>query len=85
LSYGKGQVFNQILPAPHKKKEKRRLMCPDRLSFLTKFDKFYQELINLTKEDKINEPEFYMILIAKAKAMDRERMDQKKNLKVDFK
>jgi len=27
-------------------------MCPDRLSFLTKFDKFYQELINLAKEDK---------------------------------
>jgi len=53
-------------------------MCPDRLSFLTKFDKFYQELINLAKEDKINEPEFYMILIAKAKAMNRERMGQKK-------
>ena len=30
-------------------------MIPDRLSFLTKFDKFYQELINLGKEDKINE------------------------------
>jgi len=52
-------------------------MCPDRLSFLTKFDKFYQELINSVKEDKINEPEFYMIIIAKAKAMDRERRDQK--------
>ena len=60
-------------------------MIPDRLSFLTKFDKFYQELINLVKEDKINEPEFYMIIIAKAKAMDRERLDQKKNLKGDFK
>jgi len=60
-------------------------MCPDRLSFLTKFDKFYQELINLAKEDKINEPEFYMILIAKAKAMNRERMGQKKNLKENFK
>ena len=59
-------------------------MCPGRLSFLTKFDKFYQELINLAKEDKINEPEFYMILIAKAKAMDRERMGQKKNLKGNF-
>ena len=32
-------------------------MCPGRLSFLTKFDKFYQELINLAKEDKINEKE----------------------------
>jgi len=60
-------------------------MCPGRLSFLTKFDKFYQELIKLAKEGKINEPEFYMIIIAKAKAMDRERLDQKKNLKEDFK
>lgn len=59
-------------------------MCPDRLSFLTKFDKFYQELINLAKEDKINEPEFYMIIITKAKAMDREIRDQKKNLKRRF-
>ena len=52
-------------------------MCLDRLSCLTKFGKFYQELINLEKEDKINEPEFYMIIITKAKAMDRERLDQK--------
>ena len=55
-------------------------MCPDSLSFLTKFDKFYQELINLAKADKISEPEFYMIIIAKAKAMDRERMGQKKRI-----
>ena len=60
-------------------------MCPSRLSFLTKFDKFYQELINLAKEDKINEPEFYMIIIGKAKAMDRERLDQERNLKGNFK
>ncbi len=60
-------------------------MFPDSLSFLTKFDKFYQELINLAKKDKINEPEFYMIIIAKAKAMNRERLNQKKNLKEDSK
>ena len=60
-------------------------MYPDRLSFLTKFDKFYQEIINLAKEDKINEPEFYMIITAKAKAMNRERLNQKKNLKGDSK
>jgi len=52
-------------------------VCPDRLSFLTKFDKFYQKLINLEKEDKINEPEFYMIIITKAKAMNRERLNKK--------
>jgi len=55
-------------------------MCPDRLSFLTKFDKFYHELVNLAREDKISESEFYMIIIAKAKAMDRERLDQKKRI-----
>ena len=60
-------------------------MFPDSLSFLTKFDKFYQELINLAKENKINEQEFYMIIIAKAKAMNRERLNQKKNLKEDSK
>ncbi|MBA3063508.1 MAG: hypothetical protein FP833_11275 [Atribacteria sp.] len=53
-------------------------MCPDRLSFLTKFDKFYKRLITLAKKDKINEPEFYMIIIGKARAMNRERLDQKK-------
>ena len=60
-------------------------MFPDSLSFLTKFDKFYQELINLAKENKINEQEFYMIIIAKAKAMDRERLNQKKNLRENSK
>jgi len=60
-------------------------MSPDILSFLTKFDKFYQEIINLAKDTKINEQEFYMIIIAKAKAMSRERLNQKKNLKEDSK
>jgi len=49
-------------------------MCLDRLNFLTKFDKFYQELISLAREDKINEPEFYIIITSKAKAMDRRRL-----------
>lgn len=53
-------------------------MCPDRLNFLTKFDKFYQELISLVRGDKINEPEFYMIITAKAKAMNRERLNKKR-------
>ena len=60
-------------------------MFTDSLSFLTKFDKFYQELINLAKENKINEQEFYMIIITKAKAMNRERLNQKKNLREDSK
>ena len=59
-------------------------MYPDRLSFLTKFDKFYQEIIKLAKEDKINEPAFYMIITAKAKAMNRERPNQKKEFERRF-
>ena len=55
-------------------------MCPDRLSFLTKFDKFYQALVRDLKENKYNEVEFYLIIIAKVKAMDRERLSQKKQL-----
>jgi len=55
-------------------------MCPDRLSFLTKFDKFYQALVRDLKENKYNEAEFYLIIIAKFKAMDRERLSQKKQL-----
>ena len=53
-------------------------MIPDRLSFLTKFDKFYQALVRDLKENEYNEVEFYLIIIAKVKAMDRERLNQKK-------
>jgi len=53
-------------------------MYPNRLSFLTKFDKFYQELVSNIKEAIYAEQEFYTIIIAKAKAMNRERRDQKK-------
>jgi len=76
----KGGRFLIRFYLPLIKKEERKLMCPDRLSFLTKFDKFYHELVNLAREDKISESEFYMIIIAKAKAMDRERLDQKKRI-----
>ena len=53
-------------------------MYTDRLSFLTKFDKFYQEMVSDIKEAIYTEQEFYMIIIAKAKAMNRERREQKK-------
>ena len=59
-------------------------MYPDRMNFLIEFDKFYQELVSDIKEAIYTEPEFYMIIIAKAKAMNRERLEQKKNLKGDF-
>ena len=51
-------------------------MCPDRLSFLTKFDNFYQALIRDLKENKYNEAEFYLIIIAKVKAMVRARREK---------
>ena len=51
-------------------------MCPDRLSFLTKFDKFYKALVRDLKENKYNEAEFYLIIIAKVKAMDRARREK---------
>jgi len=55
-------------------------MCPDRLSFLTKFDKFYQALVRDLKENKYNEVEFYLIIAAKVKAMNRERPRPKKRI-----
>ena len=56
-------------------------MYPDRLSFLTKFDKFYQALVRDLKENKYNETEFYLIIIAKAKAMDRARREKRRFVK----
>lgn len=51
-------------------------MFPDRLSFLNKFDNFYQVITNAVKEDKLNERDFYLIIIAKAKSMNQERRER---------
>jgi len=53
-------------------------MYPNRTDFLIEFDRFYQELVNDIKEDRYTEQDFYLIITAKAKAMDRERLNQKK-------
>lgn len=50
-------------------------MIPERLNFLSEFDKFYNKLSLDLKEDRYNEAEFYLIITAKAKSMDRERRD----------
>ncbi|MBA7567893.1 hypothetical protein ES695_18210 [Candidatus Atribacteria bacterium 1244-E10-H5-B2] len=50
-------------------------MVPERIKFLDRFDKFYQVTINAVKEDKINERDFYIIIGAKTKSMDRERRE----------
>ena len=53
-------------------------MLPEGLNFLTEFDKFYQELVSDIKEAIYTEQKFYMIIIAKVKAMNRERLERKK-------
>jgi hypothetical protein len=53
-------------------------MHPDRMDFLIEFDRFYQELVNDIKEARYTEQDFYLIIIAEAKAMNRERLDQKR-------
>ncbi len=50
-------------------------MIPDRVSFLNKFDIFYQVLVNAIKENKINERDFYIIIGAKCKSMNQERRE----------
>ena len=49
-------------------------MVPERLSFLDEFDKFYEVMINAVKEDKINERDFYALIKAKCKSMEKERL-----------
>lgn len=56
-------------------------MEPERLEFLNRFDKLYRVLINSLKEKKINERDFYLLIIAKARDMDRERREKKGKLK----
>ena len=51
-------------------------MIPERLEFLKQFDIFYKGLVKDIKQEKITEADFYMIVKAKCKAMDRERREE---------
>ena len=51
-------------------------MLPERLNFLSEFDNFYNSLVLDLKEDRYNEAEFYLIITAKSRAMDRERLNK---------
>lgn len=51
-------------------------MSPERLLFLDRFNNFYQVIVNASKEDKINERDFYLIIRAKCKSMDQERREK---------
>jgi len=55
-------------------------MAPERLNFLARFDNFYQVIVNASKENKVNERDFYIIIGAKAKSMDRERREKRERL-----
>ena len=57
-------------------------MLPEKLEFLSRFDSFYKMLTEQAKQNKLNESEFYMIIKAKAKAMERE-LRAKVEIKVD--
>ena len=51
-------------------------MVPERLEFLKRFDNFYQVMVNSVKEEKINERDFFALIIAKAKTMEKERREE---------
>jgi len=51
-------------------------MPPDRLSFLSEFDRFYQGLANDIKAGRYSEGDFYLIIPAKIKSMDRVRREK---------
>ena len=59
-------------------------MLPEGLNFLTEFDRFYQDLVKDIKEGRFNERDFYLIIDAKSKSMNRERRErrEKKERKV---
>ena len=54
-------------------------MQPERLEFLSRFDSFYKMIIEQVKQDRISEADFYMIIKAKAKAMERELRAKSRN------
>ena len=51
-------------------------MLPERLNFLSEFDNFYNKLVLDLKEDKISESDFYMIIKAKIKSMERKKRNE---------
>ena len=51
-------------------------MLPERLEYLKRVEKFYNMLVEQAKQDRITEADFYMIIKAKIKALDRERREE---------
>ena len=51
-------------------------MLPERLEYLKRVEKFYNMLVEQAKQDRISEADFYMIIKAKIKALDRQRREE---------
>jgi len=58
-------------------------VVPERLEFLNRFDLFYKVMVNSIKEDKVNERDFYALIRAKCKVMEKERRE-KVDIKVEY-
>jgi len=58
-------------------------MLPDRLEYLKRVEKFYNMLVEQAKQDKISEADFYMIIKAKVKAMERKKREEVE-IKVEY-
>lgn len=53
-------------------------MLPEKLEYIERIKKFVNMLIENAKQDIITEADFYMILGCKCKALDRERIQNRK-------
>lgn len=58
-------------------------MLPEKLEFLKQFDIFYKGLVKDIKQEKITEADFYMIIKAKIKSMERKKRNEVE-IKVEF-
>ena len=52
------------------------MMALQELNFLMRFDRFYQVITKAVEKDKISESDFYALIIAKCKNMERERRER---------
>ncbi|MBA7576162.1 hypothetical protein ES708_17999 [subsurface metagenome] len=53
-------------------------MLPEKLEYIARVQKFINVLIESAKTNQISEEDFYLIMKAKVKAMDRERREKGK-------
>ena len=56
---------------------------PERLEYLDRIQKFIDVLVESAKTNSITEQDFYMVLGAKCKALNKERRERE-NIKVEW-